>query len=492
MARRNRIIYQSKALFISPNATGVQIAHSGVETYSSAKSYSKTAETENGGEDATSLGKIASGTGLAVKLDRVQNLNFGFTINAQDINEMGKLARLTRISNEPPTVNLDYSYYITDGMTERLMGFVFGGTDGTKKGYLAPDDWDNGNNPIGAGALSGFLEETQGQNYYIMTVEEGQDVVNAEDVRGSSVVSFGNGFVTNYELNATVGELPVANVSVEAFNVKVDRTGDNGGVPLGQTATGVSPGIDLNVEPNAAFSSTDYGRYYSISQTQLASPGAGTGYTEAGALRPGDIIISTDVQAPSDDEFVVFDEATAGANTMQIQSFNFALPLARTVLNRLGSFFGYNRIIDVPLDMEISISAFATEFTKNKNLYNTLCGNQPSRDFTITLNNCADAGEARKAAISYKFKGAILVSENHSVDIGGNETVDLTYSMQIGGSNDTVNGLFMSGSYLSTELYEGNLKLQQAYPLLDAGGNANTGFSGLVANFFRPGIKRNY
>jgi len=40
-----------------------------------------------------------------------------------------------------------------------------------------------------------------------------------------------------------------------------------------------------------------------------------------------------------------------------------------------------------------------------------------------------------------------LNSESFSTDIGGNQTVDLTYNVQIGGANDTGNGVFMSGSY---------------------------------------------
>jgi type VI protein secretion system component Hcp len=85
---------------------------------------------------------------------------------------------------------------------------------------------------------------------------------------------------------------------------------------------------------------------------------------------------------------------------------------------------------------------FATEFNANKNLFNVLCGSQPERQFTVTLNKCNDDG-SHTPAIRYQFKGAILLSENHSLDIGGNETVDLTYSIQIGGANDTTRGLFM-------------------------------------------------
>ena len=56
-------------------------------------------------------------------------------------------------------------------------------------------------------------------------------------------------------------------------------------------------------------------------------------------------------------------------------------------------------------------------------------------------------GTKGKKAITFKVKNARLESENFTSAIGDNETVDITFSAQIGGSNDTENGLFMEGSY---------------------------------------------
>ena len=76
---RNRIIYQSQALFIAPSATGTQI--SGL-TNSGIASVSPFA--------ATGAGGLTSGISLLKKLDRIQSCNFNFTVNRQDINEFGK------------------------------------------------------------------------------------------------------------------------------------------------------------------------------------------------------------------------------------------------------------------------------------------------------------------------------------------------------------------------------------------------------------------
>jgi hypothetical protein len=460
---RNRVIYQSKALFIAPNATGVQLWATGAATADLAKSQAESSSV------AAGLSAY-NGTGLLYKLDRVQNCNFNFTINRQDVNEFGKLARIGTIVNEPPTVTLDYSYYITDGLNERLMGFNFGGTTTGTAGAPAFDTAM----VSGAGAISGFLTETQGQNYYILTVDEGEDVVGATIGSATdSVIAIGNGFVTNYQFTASVGDVPTASVTVEGFNIKSDV--GNGTTNVGYSGT--SPAIYNGSVTAPASRITGYNKYYKINSAQLGSV-AGTGAATVTALRPGDIVLTLpSASAANEASFV--NVADIGTNAINIQSFAFSVPLARTTLSRLGTMFGYNRVVNVPLNMDLTINALVNELVGDKDLFNVLCGNQTTKEFTITLNKCSDITDPVTAKIAYNFRGAILTSENHTQDIGGNETVDLTYSIQIGGSNDATNGLFMSGSYATGS----NPTLSNSYP---------NGLSGLLIDFYKIGSARNY
>lgn len=477
---RNRVIYQSKALFIAPNATGVQLWATGAATADAAKNQPEL------GSAAAGLSGY-NGTGLLYKLDRVQNCNFNFTINRQDVNEFGKLARIGTIVNEPPTVTLDYSYYITDGLNERLMGFNFGGTTTGTAGAPAFDTAM----VSGAGAISGFLTETQGQNYYILTVDEGEDVVGATIGSASStdsIISIGNGFVTNYQFTASVGDVPTASVTVEGFNIKSDVTNGVAGVGY----SGASPAIYNGSVTAPASRITGYNKYYKINSAQLGSV-AGTGATTVTALRPGDIVLTVP-GASAENEASFVNVADIGTSGINIQSFGFSVPLARTTLSRLGAMFGYNRVVNVPLNMDLTINALVNELAPNKDLFNVLCGNQTTKEFTITLNECSDSGVglSPRAKIAYNFRGAILTSENHTQDIGGNETVDLTYSIQIGGSNDATNGLFMSGSYTTGT----NMALESGYALPPGDASVGTAYySGLgftIANFYKIGSARNY
>ena len=197
---RNRVIYQSQALFIAPSSTGVQV--SGVLANGLAATSTPFTPTDTG--------SLASGISLLKKMDRIQNCNFNFSINRQDINEFGKLARIDSIVMETPTVGLDFSYYATDGYNERLMGFNITGfkSDGTT---FIDDNIVNG-----AQAISGLLSDLQGNNYYILTVDEGEDVVGGNLTPSSTIVALGNVFISEYGFEASVGAIPTVSVTLEA------------------------------------------------------------------------------------------------------------------------------------------------------------------------------------------------------------------------------------------------------------------------------------
>ena len=429
---RNRIIYQSQALFIAPSSTGVQV--SGVTAAGTAATATPFTP--------VSTGSLASGISLLKKMDRIQNCNFNFSINRQDINEFGKLARLDSIVMESPTVSLDFSYYVTDGFNERLLGF---------NAYSANDT----NTIENVQAISGLLADLQGNNYYILTVDEGEDVVGGNFTPSSSIVAIGNGFISEYSFEASVGAIPTASVTVEAFNIKSDSTLTpttitTAGAPAGvvganiTTITGNSPGIDLFASPATKLTSIgsayklDYARDFTGAIGAAAGvnfTGFTTGVSNVSALRPGDLVLTL----PTSDGIADI----SGNGQAHIQSFNFTLPLSRTILQRLGNTFGFARTINVPINMDITINGIVSEL-ESLNLFDKL-GSPTARTLAISLK---DSSSAEK--IVYTIKGAIFQGESYSENIGDNQTVDLTYSVQIGGANDANNGLFMSGSYNGT------------------------------------------
>ena len=57
-----------------------------------------------------------------------------------------------------------------------------------------------------------------------------------------------------------------------------------------------------------------------------------------------------------------------------------------------------------------------------------------------------DSDTNKTPRASYKLKNVKLDSESYSSSIGPNKTVDLSFSLSIGGPNDQNNNVFFSGS----------------------------------------------
>ena len=161
----------------------------------------------------------AHGT-IIQQLERVQSANYGFTVNRQDINQFGHAARLDSIVVESPTVNLDFSYYLVDGRNERLLEFVTDGETNTLSGALSPELYQAGN------------------NFFILTTPEARDAVNGDTniheegkEDSKSVISLGNGYITDYSVDVSVGSIPTASVTVEGMNIKSDLGTTGNDVP---------------------------------------------------------------------------------------------------------------------------------------------------------------------------------------------------------------------------------------------------------------------
>ena len=467
---RNRIIYQSQALFIAPSSTGfhIQTGNNAVgadgtgpasrdDTYNVMWTGVAARASINGTTADPSAANNCKNRSLIEPLERIQSANFNFTINRQDINEFGQLARLDSIVMESPTVGLDFNYYLLDGGNERKMGFNVptAGTTATED-QRANDDakfWTGDGCLSGFSALSGVLNDPQGNNFFITVVPDGKDVQGTTDMAATGistnytkndVVAIGNGFVSDYTVEAAVGSIPTASVTVEAFNIKVDD--HLSGAPMDGTAgyfldEGV-PGVTL-----AGASGTN--RY--VFQTGMGNAGTwtdqetnGTAFNTTGdagiaALRPGDLTLT---MSNSGTYYGLAD--MNGDGSAHIQSFTISVPLSRTILQRLGSTFGYARVVDLPVDISCTVSAIVADL-QNKNLFAELC-NKTTHDFTLSMKdaNCTSAGSTR---LEYIVKNARLDSETFSNSLGDNESVDMTFTTQIGGANDQNNGLFMNGSY---------------------------------------------
>ena len=379
---RNRVIYQSEALYISDDI------------------------------QATGINKHA-------QLERVQSANYSFTINRQDINCFGKAARIDSIVMDAPTVNLDFSYYLTDGFNERALGFHV----------------ETGITEASGQFASGHMTYGVGKNLYITTVGEGADMKGSEGDELSSVIGLGNAFLSDYSLDLSVGSIPTVSVSMECANINSTASTALGNGAGGVGYTGIlTPGVDITDGKMIKDGSDD---------RTAVLPEFAQGESDIIALRPGDIEIDiTGISGSTMSNITgISDE-----DSIHIQSASLSIPLSRSPLQRLGTRFAYARPVDFPVNATLSINAICTDVVA-RNLADTLDGSGATNDLVLKLKSTDNAGVQTDRMI-YTLKGCRLDSESFSLSVGSNKSVDLTFSTQIGGVNDSGNGVFVSGANL--------------------------------------------
>lgn len=360
---------------------------------------------------------------LVQQVHRVQSANYSFTINRTDVNTFGQLARIDAIALEPPTVNLDFTYYPTDGFNERNLGFYVQGKDGLGASMGAAQ----------RNAAAGHMgSDNAGKNFFILTTPESTDAFNSTDpVSNRSVIGLGNGFLSDYTIEASVGSIPTANSTIELYNAKSD---------IGTTGVSI-PGINLVNGLATTGVNFSVGHPESLrGDFKGASPSTGEfGASSITALRPGDI----QLELPA--ELSMFSKVS-GNGAVHIQNFSLSMPLSRSPIDRLGTRFAFSRVVDLPVTASLSVSALMSDVGTG-NLANLLddCNEHDVKIKMFGLTSC-NPGDEKVEALTIDFKGARIDSESMSSDIGSNKSVDLSFTTQIGGPEDLLHGVFISGA----------------------------------------------
>ena len=372
--------------------------------------------------DALYASKEVNSTGSAdhVQLRRVQSANYSLNITRQDVNQFGQLARMEAIILEAPTVSFDASYFLGDGFNEEALQFL-------------------NSSGLNGGFISGQIASTSGQNFYILTAPEGVDSnfnPSSEGNTGYSTIAVGNAFLTDYTLDASIGSIPTVSVSFEGTNMNATTSvsGSTGQSYGGQTGgySGIS-GVGIDPTLGTVLPSQSSGIVL-----PLGSEGTGSGIPSA--LRPGDIALS--LSNADGDAFVDLD----GVGSAHVQSVAISVPLGRTPIDKLGTRFSFARVVDFPITPTLAVSAIVSE-TQSVALTDIINDDQFISNLQFTFK---DSDSSNTPRASYKLTNLKLDSQSFSSSIGPNKTVDLNFSLSIGGPNDPVNNVFFSGSNTGT------------------------------------------
>ena len=378
MATRTRVISQNKAVYVTPTGWDYD-------------------------------GDVGTGNDMVNghHLHRVDTFSFEMDLAGarQDVREFGQLARIGTVNLTEINPTLSFGYFLGNGENELALGFqksVFNG----------------GANHTGQ-MCSGQLKEDpilKERNVYLLTVEEGEDAYNLTDATmvanqdNHDVVGFGNCFISSYSANFSVGDIPRADVEMQASNV-VFYTGLNSGL--------LNPSLNLE------------GQRSHTGITKLPAPTSDTTSLPL-VLRPQDVTVS--FGAGGDGTSAI---GGPSFSALPIQSASLELPLSREVIEALGNELAYAKLLEFPIDVTMSISSLTRNFASGALEY-ALTGTAENNKTDITL----DIKEEGAARIKYLLQGAVLDNQSFSQGLDDNETVDLTFSAQIGGAATTDQGLF--------------------------------------------------
>ncbi|MEY4342272.1 MAG: hypothetical protein RL736_62 [Pseudomonadota bacterium] len=350
---------------------------------------------------------VQTGAGDILQLSRVQSFDEDFTRNFTDINQYGNLSAIDRIEVQAPDVTSSFSYYVNDGRNEKLLGFTVAASGDSQL----------------SSCISGLLNKTTDEkNYYLLIADEGNDAAGYTNAN-TGVIGIGNGFITSYSVKGAVGEIPSADVQIEALNIRIYTGVDN---------KQANPSVNA-IDGTASTAAFNLPQAKSI-----------TGIAIPTALQPGDITLKMIRGSNSNSGAFGFDD-----NELKIQDFTLSFDLSRTPLQKLGNRFAFSREIDFPVTASLEINANVGEL-KTGSLSELLC-NDPNQDFQIDMKR-PGCGTSKMSSLIYQFKNAKLVSQSFSSSIGDNASTNLKYEVQLGSPQQTDRGIFISGTYTNTSL----------------------------------------
>lgn len=392
---RNRQIYQTDLLYVGPTgarpATGQLNATSAWGSIVSA----------SGGAGGSQTGNYIA------ELYRIQRLDHNWNTSLTDVNQFGELAAIDRVSLEPPQVGLTFSYLLSNFVNENLLGLTVN---------------KNGDSTQ-ISCLSGILNaSTDQKNYFIKTVNEGNDAIDNAQAP-YDVVSFGNGYISSYTAQGSVGNFPTADISVTALNAQMQSVYQTNG-PFGPGA--MSPAV---FQSNGT-AVTGWGYVLPTGLTSWNNS-ALTDNAGISVLRPGDITLTLGLNAG---------DGFASESDLKIQSFNISVNTNQEDLNKLGTKFAFAKVPRFPVSATMTVNAIIGDH-QTGSLIEIVNNN---KDFNPSVN-ITKPGNSAQTICNFQLKGAKMESQDFSSSIGANKSVNFTFTSQIGGPQDTSHGLFLSG-----------------------------------------------
>ena len=351
------------------------------------------------------------------RIKRVQSVSYDFNVNRTDVGVIGKTRNASRLALEPPTLSLDFNYFLEGVTNEGRIGF----------------DVDNQAASNGSLFISSFLNTGRlldSRNIYLVTNNNSDFDIRGEKVGyetvfsnsllqnepntiidpealGYGVLVFQNAYVSNYSVNISVGKIPTVDVSCVADNAIYFTSGSGVQVPF------------LNLKNGNSY----------VDGTRVLIPkenGLDVGFDRA-SFSPADMTVDIQKQASTGINF----------HTETLQSFSFDLALERENI----SYLGYKLYADRPLQLPVksSVKLGFLDFGRSSGSFLTEINRDDTYNFIV---NCK--AEDGSVALKCTVSGAKFESHSRSSSIGDNASSEMGFSVEMDLGNYS-NGIFISG-----------------------------------------------
>ena len=318
----------------------------------------------------------------------VTSFSYDISQERQDVPVFGKRAAI-RDALDPASVSADFSYNIGNVDNEARVGFITNGV---------------------SGAFANILNNTQDErNYFVSIAGDGVDGVGANPL-STPCIAFGNATISNWSMNASVGQYPTSSISFTAIDVASYNDSDTEQIPA----------ININ--------------------TGLQASGTFTLPTSSGSISGRDAILRPrDVTVNISGISGLFYDTTAAC----VQSVDISVDFGRNDQLCLGGFYRKESVIADVIPVTLAVEFLAKDMITGR-LSNFACQTGVgTATVSIKRPSCLGNGAT---AVNYELRGLYFESLGFSSDAGGDAaSVTLNYQGNIGGANDLLNGLFISG-----------------------------------------------
>jgi hypothetical protein len=366
---------------------------------------------------------------LLNQIDRVFAFNYSVDQSPTLLKQLGTKSLVARPVIEYPNVNVDFEYYVNSIKNEARLGFDVNFRTGDEPYYASRVC------PI-SGFTSRELVRQRGNPFWIYTHKDARnifaviapegdevrestmdfvqtpfDIANDENSLQYGVLAFGSCYLTSYQIQASVGDIPRAKVSYVSDNIQFTISGNEVMTPYLNKTTAI-PTRD---------------KHFKIPKS----------VNEGGvsAIKPGDIDVEISGHGKIHDIGTDF-------NDTKIQSFSIAIPLGREDLPKLGAKLPVDRQINFPIISTVSFQYLQGDLTSGS--IAELFSGDAEYNFKIKMNNSSGCSPDKEIIVQYDILGAILKSHSSSSSLKSNKMGAVTFEVELDPDN-LHKGIFISG-----------------------------------------------